>query len=43
MLSVVAGLMASYYLDLPASGSIVLVEAVLFAAAWAAARFLKSS
>ncbi len=43
MLSVIAGLMASYYLDLPASGSIVLVEATLFAAAWAGARFLRKS
>ena len=43
MSSVAAGLVASYYLDLPASGSIVLVEAVLFAAAWGGAKFLRIS
>ena len=41
MFSVLAGLATSYRLDLPASGTIVLVEAVLFAAAWAAANLLK--
>jgi len=41
MFSVLAGLGVSYYLDLPASGSIVLLEALLFALAWAAARFVK--
>ncbi|MDT8394854.1 MAG: metal ABC transporter permease [bacterium] len=42
MSSVAAGLVASYYLDLPASGSIVLVETVLFIAAWMGAKFFNS-
>ncbi len=41
MFSVFTGLGASYYLDLPASGSIVLLETLFFALAWAAARFVK--
>ncbi|UCG39661.1 MAG: metal ABC transporter permease [bacterium] len=41
VLSVVWGLWASYYLDLPASGAIVLLQALLFGAAWAAARVLR--
>jgi len=43
MLSVAAGLVASFYLDLPASGSIVLVEAILFIVAWMGGRYLKHS
>ena len=43
MLSVMVGLLASYYLDIPASGSIVLLEAALFALAWAGARITKKS
>lgn len=39
--SVLAGLAASYYLDIPSSGSIVLIEALLFGTAWAAARFMR--
>jgi zinc transport system permease protein len=41
--SVLAGLATSYYLDLPASGTIVLMEAAIFAATWAAAKFLIKS
>jgi zinc transport system permease protein len=41
MFSVLAGLGASYHLDLPASGSIVILEAILFALTWAVARFVK--
>lgn len=40
-ISVVGGLACSYYLDLPSSGSIVLLEGVLFGLFWAWARFLK--
>jgi zinc transport system permease protein len=41
MFSVLTGLGASYHLDLPASGTIVLFETLLFVFAWAAARFVK--
>ena len=43
MLSVLGGLAASYYLDIPSSGSIVLLEAALFGVVWAGARFLRKS
>lgn len=39
--SVLGGLWISYYLDIPSSGSIVLLEAVLFGIIWASARFLR--
>jgi zinc transport system permease protein len=41
--SVLGGLLASYYMDIPSAGSIVLLEAVLFSAVWAAARFLRKN
>ena len=41
ILSVLGGLTASTALDLPASGTIVMVQAVLFGAVWATARFLR--
>jgi zinc transport system permease protein len=43
IISILGGLWISYYLDIPASGSIVLLEAVLFGAVWAVARFLRKS
>lgn len=43
MFSVLGGLVASYYLDIPSSGSIVLLEAAIFGAVWAAARFLRKN
>jgi len=43
MFSVLGGLAISYYMDIPSSGSIVLLEAVLFGTVWAAARFLRKS
>lgn len=43
MFSVLGGLVASYYLDIPSSGSIVILEAIVFGAVWAVARFLKKS
>jgi len=42
-LSVLGGLAASYYLDIPASGSIVLLEAVFFGTVWAGARFWRKN
>ena len=41
--SVLGGLAVSYYMDIPSSGSIVLLEAIVFGAVWAAARFLRKS
>jgi len=41
--SVLGGLAASYYMDIPSSGSIVLMEAVLFGVVWAMTRFLRKS
>jgi zinc transport system permease protein len=41
--SVLGGLAVSYYMDIPSSGSIVLLEAALFGTVWAAARFLRKS
>ena len=41
MFSILAGLGTSYYLDLPASGTIVLLETLFFGFAWAAVRFAK--
>ena len=41
MVSVLGGLWISYYMDIPSSGSIVLLEAVLFGLIWAGARFLR--
>jgi len=43
ILSVLGGLAASYYLDIPSAGSIVLLEAFLFATVWAATRFMQKS
>jgi zinc transport system permease protein len=43
MFSVLGGLAISYYMDIPSSGSIVLLEAVVFGAVWAVARFLRKS
>ena len=40
--SVLAGLGASYYLDLPPSGTIVMVETMLFILIWSAVRFRKT-
>jgi zinc transport system permease protein len=42
-LSVLGGLVVSFYMDIPSSGSIVLLEAFFFGAVWAAARFLRRS
>jgi len=43
MFSVLGGLAVSYYMDIPSSGSIVLLGASLFGAVWAAVRFLRRS
>lgn len=43
MFSVLAGLAMSYYMDIPSSGSIVLLEAVLFGLVWIMARFLRQN
>jgi zinc transport system permease protein len=43
IISILGGLWISYYLDIPASGSIVLLEAGLFGLIWAGARFLSKS
>jgi len=43
VLSVLGGLTSSYYMDIPASGSIVLLESVFFGLVWAGGRFLRKS
>jgi zinc transport system permease protein len=43
MFSILGGLTVSYYLDIPSSGSIVLLEAALFGLVWTGARFQKKS
>ena len=43
MFSVLGGLTVSYYMDIPSSGSIVLLEAAVFGAVWAVARFLRKN
>lgn len=38
--SVLGGLVVSYYMDIPSSGAIVLLEAILFGLVWVGTRFL---
>lgn len=42
-LAVLGGLTASYYLDIPASGTIVLLETLFFGIVWTGSRFLRKT